>query len=579
MALNLVSNHLTKYKADTSQHRNELKKLSGAQKKAFKEQMDAMDAQNRKIDDQIAMWGKLAAGVAAIAGAFKLAQAGIASYQENSRVMAGAAGADLNGLRKATLGLVEDTDLLRSASKLMNGTFALNNQEMQIAMRGALALRKRMGIDLKEAMERVSQAINEANAEALKPLGITIKATSGDAETQKLILAELDKQYQSLGGNVKVAGDEMASSTTGFANAVDNAKFEIGRMAVEMEPLLQALTGLVGLIADALKYINAIPDWLVPDDDGVDRVLGMKHATDRRLSSLIKASDTKDGTIDAQIAAAEAAARSRWATEAKKKIGGAKSAVVMEMDGMEVFVLSENDLAIRAGIIDAVRQDALKANMGLSMSALADGGSAGDLSFSGGSFGQNQESAMAAAQAGQQSQLAQMFGPLEEFNAYREAFDMLTGASMAAFDAWITGSKSAGEAFQAFIADALRALAKELGIQALKHGAYALGSLAFMDFRGAGQHAAAAAAFGVGAVAAGGAAHYLQPARSSGSASIPSGAQAGNNLGRGSGGAQTNVWVLGEHWDDLNPREREASARRFLSRAGVTLEGQAVTRG
>lgn len=80
--------------------------------------------------------------------------------------------------------------------------------------------------------------------------------------------------------------------------------------------------------------------------------------------------------------------------------------------------------------------------------------------------------------------------------------------------AWVLYGESLGKALKQALAQQLAVLASEFAIQALKHGAYALGSLAFGNFAGAAKHAAAAAAFTAAAAATGLAARAL--AKSSG---------------------------------------------------------------
>lgn len=69
--------------------------------------------------------------------------------------------------------------------------------------------------------------------------------------------------------------------------------------------------------------------------------------------------------------------------------------------------------------------------------------------------------------------------------------------------AWILYGESLGKALKRALAEQLATLAAEFAIQALKHAAYALGSLAFGNFAGAAKHAAAAAAFTAAAAATG----------------------------------------------------------------------------
>lgn len=82
------------------------------------------------------------------------------------------------------------------------------------------------------------------------------------------------------------------------------------------------------------------------------------------------------------------------------------------------------------------------------------------------------------------------------------------------YQAWLLYGDSMGKALKAALAQQLAAISAECLVQALKHAAYAIGSLAFGNFAAAAKHAAAAAAFGAAAAATGFGARAL--ARSAG---------------------------------------------------------------
>jgi hypothetical protein len=161
------------------------------------------------------------------------------------------------------------------------------------------------------------------------------------------------------------------------------------------------------------------------------------------------------------------------------------------------------------------------------------------------------------------------FGKLSDFDAYAQAFGALTGATTAALDAWIDGSQSAGQAFKHFVGDALKALANQMAIEALKHTAYALGSLAFGDFRGAATHAAAAAAFGVGAAAAAVAAKEVGTSASAKASAGSSGStpSAPRSSGGSGGGTQQAIIVYGDNFAYDSPRSRERQAQQIVQTA------------
>jgi hypothetical protein len=176
--------------------------------------------------------------------------------------------------------------------------------------------------------------------------------------------------------------------------------------------------------------------------------------------------------------------------------------------------------------------------------------------------------------------LESTFGPIDEFNAYAEAFGMLTGGVTSAMDAWISGSMSAGEAVKKFIGTALKGLASQMAIEALKHGAYALGSLAFGDIGGAGRHAAAAAAFGAGAAAAAVAAKQMSSSGSSASGGGGGGSSSGGSGGAGgstsapsgsadgdSGKSRPVYILMGDSFSSDSPRMRSIRANEAMDKA------------
>ncbi len=172
-----------------------------------------------------------------------------------------------------------------------------------------------------------------------------------------------------------------------------------------------------------------------------------------------------------------------------------------------------------------------------------------------------------AAQARRQSFLESIFGPVEEFNAYAAAFGLLQSAVTSAFDAWITGQSSIGDAVKAAVATGLKAVAIDASIQALKNTAYGIAALATGPIGGvsAGGFFKAAAMFGGVAVAAGLASKEMHAAGWAGGGSMPS-AGGGGGLGAGSfldandrGGTGNNqvVVMLGSDFGMLSTIEQK----------------------
>lgn len=176
-----------------------------------------------------------------------------------------------------------------------------------------------------------------------------------------------------------------------------------------------------------------------------------------------------------------------------------------------------------------------------------------------------------AASDKRESKLAGMFGPLSEFSGYTMAFQTLSGAVGSAMSAWIDGSMSAGKAFKAFVGEAVKGIAIQMAMEALKHGAYAIGALAMGDAKSAALHGTSAAKFAAGAIVAAGAAKALG---SSGSAPGVGGGASGGGASAGTSapaqsGTQT-IIAYGDSFADDSPRQRILRAGRILSRVSGT---------
>lgn len=172
------------------------------------------------------------------------------------------------------------------------------------------------------------------------------------------------------------------------------------------------------------------------------------------------------------------------------------------------------------------------------------------------------------------SRLAEMFGPLDEFNAYKAAFDGLASSVTGAMNAWITGSMSAGQAAKKAVGEYLSSLSAQLAIEALKEGAYAVASLIpgpFFNPAAAAGHAAAALKFGAAAAAAAVTARAMGKGGTqyggSSSGGGASGGSGGSSDGSNGGAAQhqtVNYYIVGDSYAEDSPRMRQRNAERVV---------------
>ncbi len=176
--------------------------------------------------------------------------------------------------------------------------------------------------------------------------------------------------------------------------------------------------------------------------------------------------------------------------------------------------------------------------------------------------------------------LEQIFGPLDQFNAYAAGFDMLGNTVAAAYSAWVDGTSSVADAIKGTLAASLKSMGAEMAIAALKETAYGFASLAWGPIGGASAaaHFKSAGLFALGAAAAGVAAKGIG---GGGGASAGGGYSGGANLGGmggGGGAAPTNTTIIIGDYFGANPREQNGRVARAIRSARKEIRDEAGTR-
>lgn len=578
----------TEYTADISKHERAIKKLSGEEKKRAKAALDDAKDVNSAIDDQIAKYTALAAAAVAT---FKAGSAGLEEYRKQHQLAAATVGVNLGGLQQATRGLVSDTELLEFAASSMNGTFKLSQQEMQGALEGVLALRNQ-GKPLTETLERVGQAVREGNVEPLKELGIIIKGVEGDSEDGvQAVLEALNAEAAKMGGNFDQAGDGIGRASVKMSNAMSDLKQALGRIVVAMEPLIAAIAEIAEKVAWVVEEASKVS--LFGDDSLGGNALAEQERRQREFLS--------------------GPGRALNAMRGAQQLRGVISGVAGGLGGLGTggsMPAAANGNARRgAGGFDISGSVADPANRNVTFQGMATDANtlrnqkrASAIEAEAKFHRQQFRAAMEQAQVGlsgleeqlgrlalerDRNILSQVFGTPAEVEAMTMAITALGGAMdgfVGAFgkgvDALITGSDSFANAFKNAIAESARGLAVEFAMQSLRHSLFAVGSLAFGDFRGAAQHGKAAAGYGVGAVAIGGLARGLgagqvQTPRTTGA----TGVGASGGASGAANGNRTTIHLISPLVDQLPPGQREAMYRRRAERSGVTIPGAAVING
>lgn len=612
--LDITSNVITKYQADASQQIRELEKLKAKISDAQKAELDSHKTREDTYQKWLTGITGVNQGLEIAAKVINVARDSFKAYADHVRLASAAGVANIERLKDAALGLRSEHELMTFAAQTQRGVVRANQEQMETAQKAMVAL-TRAGFDQEEVTKKITDAMVSLKVNGLDDFGITVQKGKTDLETYNNLMAELGKRASGVKEGHLTAAEGIRKTGVTMQESIEKMKIALGQLVQSLAPLLNALAKAVALVADLaqghmevseaggvqgyiMKRQGKSFDQFYKDKPrgGAGGVFGGSDETyltgdDEfgRASAIFDVFDTMSGSMGQW---------DKWGRSPEEAVTNFLAKAKADYDKAKGASPKMKDLAA-IGSYD-----------------LAEGMSKGDLSqFFGPELGEAaainvDEQAILERISGPHlkayeeiqnaatryddylntktdSKLAKVFGPIDELALYKSAFQGLSNAVGGTYEAIITGAEPAGQAFKRLLADSLMSLGKESAIRALQELAYAAGSLAFGNVGGAALHAKAAAMHGAVAVIAGAAASQIGT-----SAQVTAAAKAEDEKkreeekakkeeekkkkerdrgmrGGGEGGGDSDrplVIVLGNHFDELSPRQRALTAEREIKK-------------
>jgi hypothetical protein len=602
---------VTRYEVNTVSHEQGVDRIRQKQQQLALQLKDWNESARETERVHAQAWKAVAIGIAGVGVAIVGARAAFQSYAQQQRLESKTLAVNFDALSEAAGGLQTRLELMQFAAAATSGEFKLSGAQMETAQKAMRALTQQ-GFAQEEVTKKVTDAIIKLEGDGLKDFGIRVRQASDDSEKFSAIMEALAGKATQVDGSANEGSESIERLGVRFEDTFDRIKKAIGDMVVAMGPLIEATAslaeaggGLIGKISDGYGILASAAGAVFGVDGAEDefyRRTGQGSAAewsknrrgeatyDRFEQIAANGGDpyaqiadayVKQGIRNAQVQGLlEYQRRLTWVNQnrdaaieidGERKRGGGRRRQMSRAEaysGVALFDDTGGNLGPAAGSQGFGAENESARDDWDMRHDLEDIAHRGDMArldeLSAKAKAWREESAAIAQQ--RTSMLEGIFGPVGQFNVYAKGFEMLTGAVGSAYDAWRSGGESAGAAFKKFVGESLAASGKQMAIEAVKEGAWALASLAIGDVSGAARHGAAAAAFAGGAIVAGVAAKELGAGGSAGDARGPVPV-----LGAGAGTGpreDRNITIVTSHpFAEETARQRQLSARRVVNRA------------
>lgn len=204
-----------------------VKELSGEQKKAAKQAVEAHKEERAAFKAKVEDFAK---GAAIIGGAIAVGRSGLKAYREETRLMAGAAGVDIDRLSDSWDGLKTRMDLLTLAQAGHRGAWKLTTGQLEQVSEGMRALEAK-GYDASQIFDKFTDVLKKGKLEGLDDFGISIKSTGDQTKDLQVLLAALGKEASDVGNDFTKATDDIDRATAMWTDAVNRVRSSIGQLA------------------------------------------------------------------------------------------------------------------------------------------------------------------------------------------------------------------------------------------------------------------------------------------------------------------------------------------------------------
>jgi hypothetical protein len=276
--LDVTTNVLTLYRADTSDQKAKLKELSGIERQVAEDAIKAAEARNKATDSTIDKLGKLGLAFNTITQVARAAFGGLEEYGHKLDLQAAAGSVSIEKLGKAASGLKSEMELLSHAAVFNKSAFQLTEDQMATVERGMHALEER-GKSGEEVWSAMSTVLTKGTTKALEGLigpiqkssdafdvnGDVIQTYGARAKAVDAILKQLASTSKEAAEGEYDEADRIQSVTVRITDAMDHIKDSMGKMVVALEPLIRGVAklaevtgGLVNIVAEGYQNLGDI---------------------------------------------------------------------------------------------------------------------------------------------------------------------------------------------------------------------------------------------------------------------------------------------------------------------------------
>jgi len=248
-----VSDVLLRFKGDASHAKSAMGELKQGQQALAAGSL----AHNKGLGESLALYGKMALKIAALAAGFQGLKNAAKGYIEELVLQQAAIGINIDKIEESTNRLITSDQALALAAANQNTVYRVTQKELEnigALMRDLAFHQGNLGKDMSKVYDEVTRSLVTGTVRGLRQFGLATEGVKPGLEGHTFLLKEAAAAAERMGKAEETAAERAVKAGVAWENTLDNLVDNLGKVALALAPIVTAMAAILGNVNEFFAF-------------------------------------------------------------------------------------------------------------------------------------------------------------------------------------------------------------------------------------------------------------------------------------------------------------------------------------